>query len=159
MKRFIACVFLGLSASVAVAAEPCSDNFTATGSVFIGKTYRTFAIVKGVPQADMFQRARAFTAANGFTITSSDQEAGLISAEQTASRAQGEIIPFGIVILQESEGLRISLNLDTTKTTATPDDAVKRHFCMTIGAAISGAPATVTVVPAAPAAPAPEKRP
>lgn len=138
MKPGLFCAALVLVSAGASAAEPCADNFKAEGNFLSGKTYKTWAVVSGVRQDDAFSRALAFTAANGFTVMSSDKSAGVISAAQTVSYGKGKTVPLGIVFQPDAGNLKISMNYTTSGGVMSPEDAIKRHFCMTIAAASEG---------------------
>lgn len=138
MKRRLASAALGLVASGAMAAEPCMENFKSEGNFLSGKKYSTWAVVSGVSQDHAFQKAVAFTVANGFTVTSASKDAGVISAAQTVSYGQGKTVPLGIVLQPDGGNLRISMNYATSGGVMSPDDAIKRHFCMTIASASEG---------------------
>lgn len=138
MKPGLFCAALVLVAAGASAAEPCVDNFKAEGNFLTGKTYKTWAVVSGVRQDDAFSKALAFTVANGFTVTASDKSSGVISAAQTVSYGKGKTVPLGIVFQPDAGNLKISMNYATSGGVMSPEDAIKRHFCMTIAAASEG---------------------
>lgn len=106
-----------------------------------GSTYRTNATVQGVRRQDAFSRALAFTAENGFTILASDKEAGTISAAQTISYGKGKTVPLNVVLSDAGTDTRISISYATTSGMFSPEDAIKRHFCMTVAAAADTAKA------------------
>lgn len=114
MKPTVLCAALALVSAGASAAEPCMDNFKAGGNFLTGKTYKTSAVVSGVRQGDAFARALAFTVANGFTVTASDKEAGVISAAQTVSFGKGKTAPLGVLIQPDAGNLKISMNYATS---------------------------------------------
>ena len=137
MIRQLACVFL-LAAATAACAEPCNDNFTAEGSVFTGKTYKSWAVLPGVRPQDAFTRSYAFTAENGFTVLSSNKEAGVISAAQSVSYGKGKSVPLTVTLRAEGDGTRIAISYATSGGLVSPEDAIRRHFCMTMAAAAAG---------------------
>ncbi|MES2316139.1 MAG: hypothetical protein V4631_01475 [Pseudomonadota bacterium] len=114
------------------------DNFKSEGNFLTGRTYKTWAVVAGVRQGDAFSRALAFTVANGFTVTASDKEAGVISAAQTVSFGKGKTVPLGVIIQPDAGNLKISMNYATSGGVTSPEGAIKKHFCMTIAAASEG---------------------
>lgn len=124
-----------LATSPAIASDPCLDNFSASGNFLVGKTYKTWAVVPGIRQQDAFQRAYAFTAENGFSILSSNKEAGIISAAQSVSYGQGKTVPLTLTFKSEADGIRIGLSYATSGGVMSPEDAIKNHFCLTIAAA------------------------
>jgi hypothetical protein len=138
------------------AAQDCQKNFQSSGNLLTGKTYKTWAVVPGVKPADAFPRAMAFTVENGFTVISSDAQAGVISAAQSVSYGQGKSVPLNLTLRAEGDGTRIGLQYATSGGVMSPEDAIRKHFCLTIDAAAAGGaqPTTTAAAPAA-AAPAP----
>ena len=149
-----------LTVAAAASAEPCTDNFTVDGNLLTGKTFKTWAVLPGVRPSDAFTRAYAFTAENGFTILSSNKEAGVISAAQSVSYGKGKTVPLTLTLRTEGDGTRLALAYATSGGLLSPEDAVKRHFCMTVAAAAAGATSGAPPVAAdgtAPAAAPPQR--
>lgn len=140
--KFIACGVAALLSSTVMAAEPCADNFSVQGNILTGKTYKTWATIAGVSRDDAFQRAYAFTVANGFTVVSSNKEAGAISAAQTVSYGKGKTVPLNVVLQSEGSNLRIDVNYATSGGLIAPEGAIKKHFCATVAAASNGSAAS-----------------
>lgn len=163
MKSGLICAALALASASASAAEPCLENFKVEGNFLSGKTYKTFAVVSGVRQGDAFNRALAFTVANGFTVTASDKDAGVISAVQSVSFGKGKTVPLSVILQPDAGNLKISMNYATSTGTMSPEEAIKSHFCLTIAAAADGASAvqaaenTGVVPPPRPMAPPPAR--
>lgn len=127
---------LGMVSTGAMAGEPCMDNFTADGNFVLGKTYATYAVLPGVSPARAFDAAAEFTTAHGFVIKASSRDAGTISAMQADAYARGRSVPLNIQIQQQgSNDTRIGINYIVSGAAFSPEDAIKRHFCMTIAAA------------------------
>lgn len=114
------------------------ENFKVEGNFLIGKTYKTSAVVSGVRQSDAFNRALAFTVANGFTVTASDREAGVISAAQAVSAGKGKTVPLSVILQPDAGNLKISMSYATSSGVMSPEGAIKQHFCLTIAAASEG---------------------
>lgn len=139
-------------------AQPCLDNFTVDGNFFAGKTYKTWADLPGVPKRDAFSRAQAFTAENGFSILSADADAGVLSAAQSVSYGKGKTVPLSVTVQEDGGSLRVTMSYATSGGVVSPEEAIKRHFCMTIaamGQAAAGggaAPAPAAAPPQRPAA-------
>jgi len=171
MHRFVAGATLAVVALTPnlAAAQDCQLNFKSSGNILTGKTYKTTAVVPGVRPADAFPRALAFTVENGFTVISSDQQAGVISAAQSVSYGQGKSVPLNITLRAEGDGTRIALQYATSGGVMSPEDAIRKHFCLTVDAAAAGgssptagaaAPAPVPATAPAPGTmPAPAIRP
>lgn len=134
MKRLI-CIVIGMVSAHAFAGEPCQDNFRADGTLLVGKTYATWAILPGVSASSAFDRALAFTAANGFTVVSSDQQTGMISSMQSEAYARGKQVPLNVQVTSDNQNARIGINYTVTGLAFSPEDAIKRHFCLTFAAA------------------------
>lgn len=154
MHRLIAGATLALVLSPSFAADQaCKQNFQSSGNLLTGKTYKTWSLVPGVQPAAAFPRALAFTAENGFTVLSSDATAGVISAAQSASYGNGKNVPLNITLRAEGDGTRIALQYATSGGMMSPEDAIRKHFCLTIDAAAAGgsapAPAPAPVALAA----------
>lgn len=158
--KLVVCAALSMVAVNALAAEPCLENFSVQGSILTGKTYKTWASLPNVVRDDAFQRAYAFTVANGFTVLSASKEAGAISAAQSVSYGKGKTVPLNIVLQDEGGNVRVDLHYATSGGMLSPEDAIRKHFCLTIAAAATGngAPAQVSE-PASLAGSAPAKAP
>ncbi len=135
MKKIIVSALLTLAGLSAVAAEPCLDNFTSEGSFLTGQTYKTTAILNGVNPQDAYIRAYAFTSEKGFTVTSTNKEAGIIAAAQTASVGTDRAIPLTISLQPDSAGTKAMIVYTTLAGQMSPQDAIKKHFCATFAAA------------------------
>ena len=138
MLRQAVVVVASVSIASSAFAGQCEDNFTTEGSFFSGKTYKTSAQLASVKQPDAYKRAYVFTTENGFTITSSDKDIGVISANQTVSYGKGKTVPLNISVQPDGNGTRISLTYATSGGVTSPEDAIKRHFCLTVAAAEAG---------------------
>ena len=139
MKRILLLTVLVCTAVNVFAAEPCLDNFSSSGNVIIGKTYKTNAVLSGINKQDAFSRAMAFTAENGFTVLKTDKDAGVISAAQSSSYGNGKVVPLNITLAESGADTRINLNYTTPLGVLSPEDAIKKHFCLTVAAAGNGA--------------------
>ena len=135
MKSIFIVTSLFVSTTSIFAADLCAENFSTSGNMLTGSTYKTTATVQGVRRQDAFSRALAFTAENGFTIISSDKEVGVISAAQSISYGKGKTVPLNVVLSDAGADTRISISYATTPGMFSPEDAIRRHFCMTVAAA------------------------
>lgn len=119
----------------AYAGDACSDNFTVEGNFVTGKTFKTSVAFPAVRPQEAYARAYAFTAENGFTITNGDKDLGVITAAQSASFSKGKTAPLNIVIRSEpSGGARVSMVYALSGGLISPEDAVRKHFCLTMAA-------------------------
>lgn len=113
----------------------CAQNFSYTGSFLSGRTYKTYAHIKGVEQKTAMSRVAQFTANDGWNINSVDKELGIISASQTVSYGDGKTAPLNISFLQNTDDLKLSLSYSTSGGVSSPLDAIVDHFCKTVEAA------------------------
>jgi hypothetical protein len=106
---------IGGAAGVAAADTPappaagadCAGHFTAEGSFFAGKKFNTWAEFAAVSKADLYTRVYTNVAKDGWQITSSDKDAGIISASQSVSF--GRTIRRGCTPLSSPGGSRTRL--------------------------------------------------
>ncbi len=150
MKRALLLTIIVCSPVTVFSAEPCMDNFSTSGNVIMGKTYKTNAVLSGINKQDAFSRAVAFTAENGFTVLKTDKESGVISAAQSSSSGSGKVVPLNITLAESGADTRINLNYTTPLGVLSPEDAIKKHFCLTIAAAGSGLKGTGTTTATTP---------
>lgn len=139
MKLRLITAALSLLATNAMAADQCQENFKAEGNLLTGKTYKTSAVIAGVQQDAAFARVLAHTAANDFTVITSDKASGVISAAQSAMYAKGKTVPLGIILQPDAGNLKISMTASTGGGMFTPEGTIRKHFCATIAAAADGA--------------------
>lgn len=121
--------------STQVVAAPCDDNFSTSGSIFTGKTYKTWADLPNTKFESAFKGAYVYTVKDGWKILQSDKDMGTISAAQAASFAKGKTVPLNIVVERSDAGSKVSMTFSTPAGMGSPEEAVKSHFCKTIDAA------------------------
>lgn len=117
-------------------ADPreCAQNFEVAGSFLSGKTFKTSAVVSGVNQKDAMKRAAQFISSDGWTLNNVNESLGIISASQTVSYGEGKTAPLNIAINESSGGVEVGLTYSTSGGVSSPANAVKEHFCKTVGA-------------------------
>jgi hypothetical protein len=119
-----------------------------------GKIYRTTASIANAQPRDAFDGAMAFTTGNGFTVQSSDKNAGTISAVQTGNKR----VPLAILLSPDGVNTKLAFTYQTPAGVHSPEDAIKKHFCSTVVAATNTVRAgAATPIAAAVAAPAPQQ--
>jgi hypothetical protein len=119
-----------------------------------GKIYRTTASIANAQPRDAFDGAMVFTTGNGFTVQSSDKNAGTISAIQTSNKR----VPLAILLSPDGVNTKLAFTYQTPTGVHSPEDAIKKHFCSTVVAATNTARAgAATPIAAAVAAPAPQQ--
>jgi hypothetical protein len=133
------CVTSGAKNEQAKAALPadtreCAQNFTFDGSFWAGRTFKSHATARGVTQAVGMQRAARYLSSNGWTITSTDKELGIISASQTVSYGQGKTVPFNVTMEPQGKDVRVATTYVLSGGVTSPAEAVRDEFCNVIGA-------------------------
>lgn len=143
-------IAFSLFTCIAQAGEPCLDNFSSSGNLLIGKTYKTQVPLTNISPQEAFEGALQFTANNGFAILSSDRSAGVISAAQANSRGNGKNVPLSIVMKADGSNTLLAMSYATPAGVHSPEDAIKKHFCATATAAANSsrtpAPSSVAAI-------------
>lgn len=111
-------VICALDATQALAAS-CEDNFSTSGSMFTGKTYKTWADLPNAKFESAFKGAYMYTVKDGWKILQSDKEMGVIQAAQAASYAKGKTVPLNIAVEKSDAAMppfrnRIAINGKTS---------------------------------------------
>lgn len=114
--------------------RPCAQNFTYEGSFLTGQTFKTNGFVSGVSKAKAIEKVAKFTIADGWAITNTDKDLGIISASQTVSFGQGKTAPLNIGVDSVKGGVNVSMSYSISGGLSSPVEAVKDHFCSTIEA-------------------------
>jgi hypothetical protein len=85
-------------ADESAAGTDCAGHFTIEGNFLSGKKYTTWAEFAAVSKADAYSRIYATIAKDGWNITSSDKDGGVISASQSVMGGKGATAPMTIVV-------------------------------------------------------------
>jgi hypothetical protein len=134
--KILACASLLISFQAFADEEQCKTNFTKEGSFLSGTTYKTWAVVEGAEYSDAFKNVYLQVVKDGWKITNSDKEMGIISAAQDVSYGNGKTAPFNVVVEKESElNSKISITYSLSGGVKSPEKAVVDAFCKTIAAA------------------------
>ncbi len=115
-------------------ARECSKNFTYDGSFLAGRTYKTYATVKNVSQKDGMARAARYITNEGWSITDTKQDLGIISASQTVSYGDGKTVPLNITVEPAAPDVKVSITYSTSGGVTSPLEAITKSFCSTIEA-------------------------
>ncbi len=115
-------------------SRACAQNFTYDGSFLAGRTFKTHQFVGGVSKDIAMVRAAKHLAIEGYSITNTDKEMGLISASQTVSFGQGKTVPLNVSIDSKDKGVNVSISFSISGGLTTPVNSVKDGFCDTIKA-------------------------
>ncbi len=116
-------------------ARICAQNFTQSGSLLTGKQYKTFEVIKSTKQKSAFEKITRQVAADGWHITNSDSQLGLLSASQTVSFGEGKTAPLNITVEQVNSDVKTAITFTTSAGVYSPATAVMNSFCDIIEAA------------------------
>lgn len=126
-------------------ASDCDSNFTSSGNLLTGKTYKTFAELPDVNANSVYRAAYLSIAKQGFVIRQSDSTARVISA-QTNNSAPGREAPLNATVEPSPKGAIISLTFATPAGAFSPEASVKDEFCKIVQAAAVPQQETVRAV-------------
>jgi hypothetical protein len=107
----------------------CAQNFTYDGSFLAGRTFKTHQSVDSVSQDIAMRRTAKHLAVEGYSITSTDKELGIISASQTVSFGQGKTVPLNVSFDSTDQGINVSIAFSISGGVTTPVNGVKDEFC------------------------------
>lgn len=124
----------GTQSLVTSDTRECAKNFTYDGSFLAGRTFKTHDYVKGVTKSTGMKRAARYTVNDGWSITNTDNELGIISAAQTVSFGNGKTAPLNVSFEPVKGGVNMAMSFSISGGLTTPVEAVKDHFCATIAA-------------------------
>lgn len=110
----------------------CEDNFSVEGNFFSGKIYKSWAEFAHVKTNLAYKKVYAYTAKGGWQISQADTELGVISASQNVSYGNGKTAPLNILVEKSGSGSKVSMTYSTSGGITSPEDAVKKHFCVTL---------------------------
>ncbi|MFV0449088.1 MAG: hypothetical protein ACK5MF_11625 [Vibrio sp.] len=116
-------------------ARVCAQNFTQSGSLLTGKQYKTFEIIENAKQKSTFEKITRHITADGWHITNSDSQLGLLSASQTISFGEGKTAPLNITVEQINSDVKTAITFTTSAGVYSPATAVMNSFCEIIEAA------------------------
>lgn len=113
----------------------CAKNFTHEGSLMTGKVFKTNDTIQGVSKKSVFTKVSKHIAMDGWHITNSDSELGMINASQTVSFGKGKTAPLNISIDEFDAGVKVSISFSTSMGVHSPAEAVMESFCEIVGSA------------------------
>ena len=106
----------------------CSSNFSASGSIFSGKQFKTFAVLSEVDVQTAFRKANAVVRKNEYEITSSDEKSGTISAAQRTSADR--LLPLELKIESVSGvGTKIEFSFSIPSGVMASEGGIRNEFC------------------------------
>jgi hypothetical protein len=112
----------------------CAVNFTYDGSFAAGRTFRTNVTISKVTQAQAMKRAASFIVSEGWQITNTNNELGIISASQTVSYGHGKTAPLNVGITKVNNGVQAKMTFSISGGLTTPVEGVRNYFCSIAGA-------------------------
>jgi hypothetical protein len=139
MKSMFCLLALTIGVAAADAPPPtatdssCGEHFTAEGSFFAGKKFSTWAEFAAVPKDDLYTRVYGNIAKDGWQITSSDKDAGIISASQSVSYGKGSTAPLTVVIESSGSGSKATATFRIGGGQMTKEETVKQKLCSYFG--------------------------
>jgi len=134
-NKILLIAIAGLFSANVAAAEQCEANFSEEGSFFSGKTFKTWADIKGTSYGKAYKKVYQHITKDGWKITSADKEMGIISASQDVSYGDGKTVPYNVVIEDNKPTIKISISYALSGGVISPTDAVLKSFCQTIASA------------------------
>jgi hypothetical protein len=109
------------------AGEQCQTNFVKEGSFFKGTTYRSHADYPGTREA-VFEKTAQSLATQGWQITSTNKDIGLVTATQQAVGG-GRNSQLNVVVKPQNDAVRVEVSFSLGAMMKTRDDSVRDGFC------------------------------
>ncbi len=128
------CAASGTQSMKTTDTRECAKNLTYNGSFLAGRTYKSHVFIKGVSKNMAMQRAARYISSDGWSITNTDKDLGIISASQTVSFGKGKTVPLNISFEAKNKGVNVSMTYATSGGVISPLDAIKNKFCSTMEA-------------------------
>jgi hypothetical protein len=146
----------GAPSEMTTAGEECQASFAREGSFLKGTTYRSRAAFRGVSREAVLEQATQSLAADGWRITGTDEQAGLITAVQE-SVDDGRESPLNTVVKQVGTDVQVEMTFSLGALMKVPDDRVRQSLCKALAEIARGlggvpaepAPRTVAETPPA----------
>ncbi|MEZ9701106.1 hypothetical protein AB4455_25585 [Vibrio sp. 10N.261.46.E12] len=107
----------------------CVKNFTHEGNMVLGNTFKTNALIENVSKKSAFEKVSKYVAMDGWHITYSDKDLGIISGSQTVSFGEGKSAPLNILINAKGQDSEISISFSTSMGVYSPSESVMNNFC------------------------------
>lgn len=131
LKNALALTFAFLLGTNAF-AQACSDNFTVTGNLITGTTYKSYVELPAIPSDSAWQAAYAQIAKDGWKIERADKSAGIINSQNVNATRP---MPMNVVVEKQGNGSKVSITYYTPPAASSPQDVVRKFFCTTLTAA------------------------
>ena len=113
----------------------CLEHFTSEGNKFSGRMYTTWLEFPNVKKAAAYTKIYASVAKDGWTIVSSDKDAGILSASQQVSYGRGATNPLVVVVEDSGRGSKATVTFRLGGGQSASLNTIKKKLCEYIGAA------------------------
>ena len=118
------------SSTPATPSCACLAHYTAEGSFWSGRTFRSYEDFKGVNKNTAFKRIAQHLAASGWKVVNSDKDTGIISASQDVIDGKGQAVPFNVVVQDKTDGtLRVKTSFALTGGLSASKGDIQKEFC------------------------------
>ncbi len=107
----------------------CAQNFTTQGNLLTGMLFKTHDTLPSVTKKDALSKTAKHIAIDGWHITNSDVDLGILSAAKTVSFGDGKTAPLNITFDEQNNGVKASIAFSTSSGVASPSEAVMKSFC------------------------------
>ncbi len=115
-------------------SRECAKNFSYNGSFLAGRTYKTHVFIPKLSKKIAMERAARYTINDGWQITNTNENLGIISASQTVSYGKGKTVPLNISFEPQNNGVKVAMTYVTSGGVTSPLNSIVNHFCSTIEA-------------------------
>lgn len=110
--------------------RPCVANFSVEGTYWSGHAVKSFEDYPNSSKSATFPYLISKIASVGYVISSSDKEAGLISASYPLTFGKGETTSLNAVVTERGQtGVRVDLTFTTGGMATFSIDDVQKEFC------------------------------
>jgi len=106
----------------------CAQNFTYDGSFFSGRLFKTHQFIKNISKKDAVNRATKYIARDGYIITDSDEEMGIISG-YIGVIGSSRTVPFNITVDQVNNGVNVIITKRILGGMTVHAPSVQNTFC------------------------------
>jgi hypothetical protein len=105
---------------------------------FAGRTFKTHDFVENISKLTAVEKAAKELAKQGWAVTNTDKDLGIIGASQTVSYGEGKTAPLSVVIDAKNKGVDISITFSISGGLSTDVNSVKDSFCDVVTAIDKG---------------------
>ncbi|MCX7089536.1 MAG: hypothetical protein NTV00_15975 [Methylococcales bacterium] len=108
----------------------CVAHYSVEGGFWSGRQLKTFEDFPNAEKISTFDNLLDTIASSGYQIISSNEESGVISANQTVTGGQGKSVPLNAVVKHNrSGGVRVELVVSLLGGFITSTDSLEDEFC------------------------------